>query len=73
MVRFTAALLKLTTTNLREIALALKAGVKEESNYRRIRRFLSGHELDFVMLGRLLVKLPSGKASAATPALCGGA
>lgn len=55
--RFTSALLKLTTTNLREIALALKAGVKEESNYRRIRRFLSSYEVDFTTLGRLLVKL----------------
>jgi hypothetical protein len=31
MARFTSALLKLETTNLREIAVALKAGVKEES------------------------------------------
>lgn len=57
MARFTAALLKLTTTNLREVALALKAGVKEESNYRRIRRFLSDYEVDFTRLGRLLVRL----------------
>jgi hypothetical protein len=55
--RFTAALLKLTTTNLRELAVALKAGVEEESNYRRIRRFLSNYEIDFTMLGRLLVRL----------------
>ena len=55
--RFTSALLKLTTTNLREIAVALKAGVKEESNYRRIRRFLSSYEVDFTALGRLLVRL----------------
>lgn len=57
MARFTSALLKLTTTNLWEIAVALKAGVKEESNYRRIRRFLSNYEVDFTMLGRLLVRL----------------
>jgi len=55
--RFTAALLKMTTTNLREIATALKAGVKEESNYRRIRRFLSGYEMDFTVLGRFLTRL----------------
>lgn len=55
--RFTAALLKLATTNLRELAIALKADVKEESNYRRIRRFLSGYAVDFTMLGRLLVRL----------------
>ena len=57
MARFTSALLKLTTTNLREIAVALKAGAKEESNYRRIRRFLSDYDLDFSGLGRLLVRL----------------
>ena len=57
MARFTSALLKLTTTNLWEIAVALKAGVEEESNYRRIRRFLSDYEVDFTVLGRLLVRL----------------
>lgn len=57
MARFTTALLKLTTTNLRELAVALKADVKEESNYRRIRRFLSDYEVDFTTLGRLLVRL----------------
>jgi hypothetical protein len=57
MARFTAALLKMTTTNLREIATALKAGVKEESNYRRIRRFLSSYEMDFTVLGRFLTRL----------------
>lgn len=57
MARFTAALLKMTTTNLREIAIALKAGVKEESNYRRIRRFLSSYEMDFTVLGRFLTRL----------------
>jgi hypothetical protein len=50
-------LLKLTTTNLREIAVALKAGVKEDSNYRRIRRFLSDYEVDVATLGRLLIRL----------------
>ena len=57
MARFTTALLKLATTNLRELAVALKAGVKEESNYRRIRRFLSDYEVDFRALGRLLMRL----------------
>ncbi len=57
MARFTSALLKLTTTNLREIAVALKAGVKENSNYRRIRRFLSDYEVGFAALGRLLIRL----------------
>ena len=41
MARFTSALLRLTTTTLRRIALALKAGVEPASNYRRIQRFLS--------------------------------
>lgn len=55
--RFTSALLKLTTSNLWEIATVLKAGVKEESNYRRIRRFLSDYEVGFAALGRLLTRL----------------
>lgn len=57
MARFTAALLKLRTTNLWELAVVLKAGVKETSNYRRIRRFLSDYEVDFVALGQFLVRL----------------
>ena len=62
MARFTTALLKLATTNLRELAVALKAGVKEESlaeisARRRIRRFLSDYEVDFRALGRLLMRL----------------
>jgi hypothetical protein len=57
MARFTSALLQLTTTNLWKIALALKAGVQLESNYRRIQRFLSDYDMDFTMLARLLVRL----------------
>jgi hypothetical protein len=70
MARFTSALLKLTTTNLSEIALALKADVKEESNYRRIRRFLSDYEVGFTTLGRLLTRLlPQKPSYSATEAL----
>jgi hypothetical protein len=57
MARFTSALLRLTTTNLWKIALALKAEVQLESNYRRIQRFLSDYDMDFTMLARLLVRL----------------
>ncbi|WP_251980700.1 IS4 family transposase [Salinibacter ruber] len=57
MARFTAALLKMTTTNLRESAIALKAEVKEVSNCRCIRRFLSSYEMDFAVLGRFLTRL----------------
>lgn len=57
MARFTSALLRLTTTNLWKVALALKAGMKLESNYRRIQSFLSGYEMDFMMLARLLAYL----------------
>jgi len=61
MARFTSAVLAMTTTNLRRIAIALKAGVEAESNYRRIQRFLSEYDLDAVALGRLLVHLlPQG-------------
>ena len=57
MARFTFALLKPWASNPREIAVALKAGVKEDSNYRRIRRFLSDYEIEFTALGRLLTRL----------------
>jgi hypothetical protein len=57
MARFTSAVLSMTTTNLRRIAIALKAGVEAKSNYRRIQRFLSEYDLDVAALGRLLVHL----------------
>ena len=57
MARFQLALEKLPATNLRKIAASLKAGVEHESNYRRIQRFLSGCDVDFTDLGRLLVRL----------------
>ncbi len=57
MARFTAALLQLQTANLWKIAVSLKAGVQDESNHRRIQRFLSGYDLEFAALGSLLVKL----------------
>lgn len=57
MARFTSVLLKLTTTNLWRIALALKAGIQVKSNHRRIQRFLAGYDVDFAMLGRLLLHL----------------
>jgi predicted metal-dependent enzyme (double-stranded beta helix superfamily) len=53
MARFTSALLKPWASNLWEIATVLKAGAGEESNYRRIRRFLSDYEVGFAELGRL--------------------
>ncbi|MCS3613396.1 hypothetical protein [Salinibacter ruber] len=57
MARFTSALLKLRASNLREIAAQEKAGVKENSNYRQIRRFLSDYDVGFAALGRLLIRL----------------
>lgn len=57
MARFTSAVLAMTTTNLQRIAIALKAGVKTASNYRRIQRFLIEYDLDAVTLGRLLLHL----------------
>ena len=57
MARFVLCSLQLTTTNLRRIAVALKAGVEERSNYRRIRRFLADYEVDYGALSRLLVRL----------------
>ena len=57
MARFTSSVLTLTTTNLWKISLALKADVEQDSNYRRIQRFLSGYEVDFAVLGSLLLHL----------------
>ena len=57
MARFTSSVLTLTTTNLWKVALALKAGPKQASNYRRIQRFLAEYEVDFEMLGDLLLHL----------------
>ena len=57
MARFVLCSLQLTTTNLRRIAVSLKAGVEERSNYRRIRRFLAHYEVDYGALSRLLVRL----------------
>ena len=57
MARFVLCSLQLTTTNLRRIAVSLKAGVEERSNYRRIRRFLPDYEVDDGALSRLLVRL----------------
>ena len=56
MAGFQLALEKLQTTNLRKIAASLKVDVKEDSNYRRIQRFLSGYAVDFTTLGRLFVR-----------------
>ena len=56
MARFVLCSLQLTTTNLRRIAVSLKAGVKESSNYRRIRRFLAGYDLDYAALSTLLIR-----------------
>jgi len=54
--------LQLTTTNLRRIAVALKAvalkaGVDDASNYRRIRRFLKDYDVDYAALSRLVCRL----------------
>ena len=57
MARLVLCSLQLTTTNLRRIAVALKASGEERSNDRRIRRFLAVYDLDAVQLGRLLVHL----------------
>lgn len=55
--RFTIALLKVCTTNLTEVALALKGSVKRSSNYRRIQRFLAEYAFDFHAFGEMLLGL----------------
>ena len=39
------------------MALALRTGVRQKSNHRRIRRFLVEHEVDFTALGGQTVHL----------------
>lgn len=57
MARFTSSVLTPWAANLWKVALALKAAPKQESNYRRIQRFLSAYEVDFTALGGLLLHL----------------
>jgi hypothetical protein len=57
MARFILSALQLTTSNLRRIAVVLKAEVAEASNYRRIRRFLKDYSVDYTAVSRLLYDL----------------
>ena len=52
-------LLAAESHDLRRIAVSLKAGVKEHSNYRRIHRFLADYQVNFGALSRLLIRLVS--------------
>ena len=54
MARFILSALQLTTSNLRRIAVVLKAEVAEASNYRRIRRFLKDYSVDYTAVSQLL-------------------
>jgi hypothetical protein len=53
--------LKLATTNGKELALALNPRVKNDSNYRRIQRFMSEFAFDFETFGRFLLSLLPGQ------------
>lgn len=57
MARFVPRSLRLTTTNVRRITVACKAGVQEHSNYHRIRHFLADYEVDYATLSTLLIRL----------------
>lgn len=57
MARFILSALQLTTSNLRRIAVVLKAEVAEASNYRRIRRFLKDYSVDYTAVSQLLYDL----------------
>lgn len=57
MARYIGSLLKLATTNGKELALDLNAGVKSGSNYRRIQRFMSEFAFDFKAFGGFLLSL----------------
>ena len=70
MARFVLCSLQLTTTNLRRIAVSLKAGVEERSNYQRIRRFLAEYEVDYAALSTLLVRLVPQDPPCRSLAMC---
>ena len=55
--RLVRAALKLTTTNLAELAVAMKPQVKTASTYRRIHRFFAGFAFDYAEFGGLLLRL----------------
>lgn len=57
MTRLIRAALKLTTTNLAKLAIAMKPDVKTASTYRRIQRFFAGFAFDYAEFGRLLLRL----------------
>jgi hypothetical protein len=57
MARLVRAALKLTTTNLAELAIAMKNQVKTASTYRRIQRFFAGFTFDYAKFGGLLLRL----------------
>ena len=69
MARFVLCSVQLTTTNLRRIAVALKADVLKRSNYRRICHFLVDYEVDNGALSRLLVRLATEGGGKDGPAL----
>ena len=62
MARYVGALLKLTTTNGKELALTLNPNVKDDSNYRRIQRFMADYAFDFASFGDFLRRLLKRKS-----------
>jgi Transposase DDE domain len=55
--KFLIALIQVRTVNLVEVANALTGKAKEESNYKRIQRFLRHFELDYAVIAVFLVQL----------------
>ena len=56
-VRFLLALYAVQSVNLSIIATAFSGRAKEESNYKRLQRFLHNFELPYAQLAQLVVKL----------------
>lgn len=54
---FVLALIRVRTTDLAKVALALNPAVLAASNYRRIQRVLAGFALDQTLIARLIVHL----------------
>src|SRR5262249_3949142 len=55
--RFLLALYAMRTVNLSILATAFSGTAKEESNYKRLQRFLRGFEMPYAQLALFLVKL----------------
>ena len=57
MSHFIIGLIRVRTVNLTDIAVSFSGNSESSSNYRRLQRFLSGFELNFSSIARLVVSM----------------